>query len=284
MWNRWLACCLESGRSAVQSLDVRGKDYDFCDTIMATLTPATDALFADIGSEHGESLFEFLEDVQFWIKDRGGRYVRANRALFTNYGFSDAAAIIGKTDHELFPPHLATQYEQDDREVLAGRPVRDRIELVARPDHSTGWHVTNKIPLRSRTGQVIATAGITRDLTLHSTSGAAFNTLQPVIEHIRTHLDQPLQKPRLARLLGLSIRSLERRFVAASGLSLLTYQRTLRMHRACQQLVSTQMPITTIALGIGYGDHSHFTREFGKRFGVSPRIYRQRWYRGEDLA
>lgn len=266
----------EHGDGEYAVLDGDVADYAVCD--MAGPTDLWQNLLAELGPEHGEALFDHLDNVQFWIKDRVGRYLRVNRALLLNYGFSDASAILGKTDQELFPPHLASRYVEDDRAALAGRPVHDRIELVARPDHSTGWHVTNKIPLRARSGRVVATAGITRDLNLHSASGEAFSTLQPVFAQLRAEFDQPLRKTQLAALLGQSVRSLERRFLAACGLSLLAYQRRLRLHHACQLLVTTHEPITAVALASGYSDHSHFTREFRKAFGVAPRLYRQRWY------
>jgi AraC-like DNA-binding protein len=100
-----------------------------------------------------------------------------------------------------------------------------------------------------------------------------------VVERLRHDYAEPLDKPRLARLLKLSVRSLERRFVAAFGIGLLAYQRLLRMRRACQALVGGDDSITAIALSLGYGDHSHFTREFRRLYGIPPRAYRRRWSR-----
>lgn len=234
-------------------------------------------LYAVLGDEHGESLFDCLPQVQFWIKDLAGRYLRVNRALLQNYGFDDPAAMIGKTDKELMPPHLAAQYIDSDQAVLNGDIVRNRIELVARPDHSTGWHATDKIPLRSRNGKIVATAGITRDLDATAVEENQYRNLSPVVEHIRSHYTESLDKSYLAHLLRTSVRSLERRFRTAFGLSPLQYQRKLRMHRACQLLVTTDRPITSIAHDLGYSDHSHFTREFRRSHDLPPLAYRQRW-------
>lgn len=234
-------------------------------------------LYATLGDEHGEGLFDCLPQVQFWIKDRAGRYLRVNRALLQNYGFDDPAAMVGKTDEELMPPQLAAQYVRDDHAVLEGTVIRNRIELVARPDHSTGWHATDKIPLRSRNGRIIATAGITRDLDASAVEDNQFSTLGPVVDHIRAHYTEPLDKGYLAHLLRLSVRSLERRFRAAFSISPLQYQRKLRMHRACQLLVTTDRAITAIAHDLGYSDHSHFTREFRRGHDMPPLTYRQRW-------
>jgi PAS domain S-box-containing protein len=244
-------------------------------------TPA--AFRSRLGSEHGESLFESLADVQFWMKDRAGRYMRVNRALVQNYGFADAAAVIGQSDEDLFPPHLAAQFIRDDQEALAGSPVRDRIELVGHGDRSTTWHVTNKLPLRDRQGRIIGTAGITRELDATSQVGLSASILQPVVAYLRAHVEAPLSKPRLAALIGKSVRSLERRFAEVLGTSPLAYHRTLRLQRACQLLLASDAAITGIGLDLGYADHSHFTRDFSRAYGMSPRAYRRRWSRQPRL-
>jgi transcriptional regulator GlxA family with amidase domain len=167
--------------------------------------------------------------------------------------------------------------------VLEGQSVHNRIELVARPDHSTGWHATDKIPLHSRSGKIIATAGITRDLDASAVAANSHGTLGPVVDHIRKHHAKPLDKGYLAHLLHLSIRTLERRFRSAFGISPLQYQRKLRMHQACELLVTTDRAITEIAHDLGYSDHSHFTREFRRSHDLPPLAYRQRWTRTMSL-
>lgn len=240
-------------------------------------------LYEQLGHEHGEGLFDLLPDVQFWIKDLALRYVRVNQALLHNYGFSEASSMVGKTDHDLMPPHLAEQYLRDDVAVLDGQVIHHRIELVARPDHSTGWHITDKIPLRSRSGRIIATAGITRDLDASEVANTTHGTLGPVVDHLRAHFSEPIDRHYLAHLLRRSVRSVERQFRSAFGISLLQYQRKLRMHRACELLIGSDQPLTTIAYELGYSDHSHFTREFHRWHALTPHAYRQRWHRRVSL-
>lgn len=229
------------------------------------------------------ALFDGLDDVQFWIKDGEGRYQRANRALVRHYGLRDSAAVLGRRDDELFLPHLAAGYMQDDRQVLAGGTIRDRIERVAGRDGRSQWHVTQKMPLSDRHGRIVGSAGITRALDPGSALALAATELQPVLEHLHQHHAAALDKPRLARLLGRSVRSLERRFLQALGMPLLAYQRQVRMRAACDALVGGTASVTAIALSLGYADHSHFTREFRRLYGVPPRGYRQRWARRGSL-
>ncbi len=52
------------------------------------------------------------------------------------------------------------------------------------------------------------------------------------------------------------------------------YIRKKRIGLACQQLVSSKIPIKEIALETGFFDQSHFTRVFKKAIGTTPLAYR----------
>src|SRR5687768_16340114 len=100
-------------------------------------------------------LFESLEDVQFWIKNRAHRYLHVNRAFLLNYDLAEQGHVLGKTDFDLSPAFLADQFIADDEQVLAGHRVVNRIELVGGADQAPHWNVTNKLPLRDARGRII---------------------------------------------------------------------------------------------------------------------------------
>src|SRR5262249_12715703 len=110
--------------------------------------------------------------VLVWIKDRDGRYCWVNRAFLINYAMdrlqsetpADSEDVVGKTDYDLSPTFLADQYRLDDEQVLTGKRIVNRIELVGQPEGLTVWNVTNKVPLTNTDGTIIGTAGITRRL------------------------------------------------------------------------------------------------------------------------
>jgi len=58
---------------------------------------------AALGDEHGEMLFDALPGVQFFVKDRDGRYMRANKAMLAAHGFSSVEQALGRTDHDFTP-------------------------------------------------------------------------------------------------------------------------------------------------------------------------------------
>src|SRR4029079_16672448 len=81
-------------------------------------------------------LFDCVEDVLVWVKDREGRYCWVNRAFFINDSLddrrgrtgADSRVILGKTDYDLSPAYLADQFRMDDEYVLTGKRIVDRIE------------------------------------------------------------------------------------------------------------------------------------------------------------
>ena len=80
-------------------------------------------------------LFDALEDVLVWVKDRAGRYCWVNRAFLLHYAQESSSAteagspsVLGKTDYDLSPAFLADQFRLDDEYVLAGNRIINRIE------------------------------------------------------------------------------------------------------------------------------------------------------------
>ncbi len=238
-------------------------------------------------------LFDCVEDVLVWVKDREGRYRWVNRAFLLNYvmngrdhdqGDSGIESIVGKTDYDLSPAFMADQFRLDDESVLAGKRIVNRIELVGQPDGLTVWNVTNKIPLVGDDGSVIGTAGITRRLDTprkDTSPGAEFSA---VLAYLRDHYHTPITNRRLARLAHMSVRAFERKFLGSFHLTPQKYLRKLQLRMAGRALVYTGQSLAEVAVGCGFSDQSHFTREFRRHFGRTPREYRAYYTRGAGGA
>jgi len=226
-------------------------------------------------------LFDFVEDVQFWIKDRDGRYCQVNRGFLLNYSLETQEQVVGKTDYDLSPRHLADQFRQDDALVLDGEPVVNRVETVGRFDHTTCWCVTNKIALRDNRGRVVGTAGLTRPLR-EQEGEQSWPTLAlgRAIAFVRAHYAEPLSMRKLADMAHLSVRAFERQFQQNFRTSPLCYLKRLRVRMACHALVYTNQPLAKIATDNGFCDQSHFTREFHRQTYLTPGEYRRRFRSG----
>lgn len=221
-------------------------------------------------------LFDALEDVQFWVKDRAGRYCTMNRACLLNYGLNGPSQAVGLTDFDLSPPHIATQFRLDDERVLQGATIVNRIELVGRFDHTAVWCVTNKIPLRDPRGRIVGTAGVARPLQAGAgLQGGPGMGLVPALAFMREHLAGHVPNADLARACALSLRVFLRRFRAEFGLTPHAYLRRLRVRLACRPLVYSDAPLAAIATEHGFSDQSHFGREFRREIGMTPAKYRR---------
>jgi len=73
----------------------------------------------------------------------------------------------------------------------------------------------------------------------------------------------------LAEIAGMSVPSFHRHFKAATAMSPLQYQKTLRLHAARRMLVASNDASRT-AYSVGYESASQFSREYARMFGAPP--------------
>ena len=238
-------------------------------------------------------LFDYVEEVLAWVKDREGRYCWVNQAFLINFALdghrgstqADTRDVLGKTDYDLSPAFLADQFRLDDEYVLAGKPIVNRIEMVGQPGGSTVWNVTNKIPLVDLGGAVIGTAGMTRKLDSPGQAIAPGSEFGSILAYMRDHYQTTITNRQLARLAHMSVRSFERKFQASFHLTPQKYLKKLQIRMASRALMYTGQTLAEVAIGCGFSDQSHFTREFRRHFGRTPRDYRAHYARrGNDAA
>ncbi len=83
----------------------------------------------------------------------------------------------------------------------------------------------------------------------------------------------------LARQLGASERTLNRRFNAAIGEPPLRYLQSLRIELAKSLLESKRLAFDAVSERVGYGDVSTFRQLFKRETGLSPRDYQRQFAR-----
>jgi AraC-like DNA-binding protein len=221
-------------------------------------------------------LFDPIEHLQFWIKDRDGRYQWANRGFLLNYSLDRVAQAIGKTDFDLSPPEIANAFRMDDERVLNGDVIVGRTERVGRYDDCAVWCITHKVPLRDAAGKICGTAGITLPLSEGNRAEVKDEELNLVVAYIHKRLSARLTNEELAGLASMSVRAFERRFSVAFGTSPQQYIRRLRVRLASQELANSARPLKEVAAAFGFADQSHFTREFRRETSLTPAEFRRR--------
>src|SRR4030095_11384200 len=114
-------------------------------------------------------------------------------------------------------------------------------------------------------------------------SGNEIERLLPVLVHIQANLDQDLSLEVLAKRLRLSQFHFHRLFRSAVGETLKQYTQRRRLERAANRLIIHDATILDVALDSGFQSHETFSREFKRRFQVTPKSYRE-WARGKMRA
>ena len=223
-------------------------------------------------------LFDFLPEVYMYVKDRDSRFLRVNRYVCQLLGIPDAADVIGKTDFDFFPPAVATQYVQEDRRVLqSGQPLYDQVWLVPGRDGFPRWYLCNKIPLKTRNGDVCGLAGIKRPYEQSGEAPAGYARLLKVVEFVTEHYGESIEAHDLAGHVGLSVSQLQREFSRLFGISPSRYLREIRIGVARRLLETGDLGLAQISAECGFYDQSHFSRQFKDSTGLSPLAYRKRY-------
>jgi AraC family transcriptional regulator len=99
--------------------------------------------------------------------------------------------------------------------------------------------------------------------------------IRKVTAHIETNLDKSIKSGNLAALLDLSPCHFSRAFRNSFGNSPLEYVSRRRIERAQGLMLSTDAPLSQIALDCGLADQAHFSRIFRRLVGESPRAWRR---------
>jgi AraC family transcriptional regulator len=95
-----------------------------------------------------------------------------------------------------------------------------------------------------------------------------------VREYIEVHLDEKISIESVAAAIGLSMFHFARAFKQSEGVTPHDYLIRRRVKRAMELLASTDLPLSEIAVTVGFSDQSHCARRFREIVGVCPRDYR----------
>ena len=223
-------------------------------------------------------LFDFLPEVVFYAKDRRSRFVAANEAMMRSKQLVQGEDLLGKTDLDFHPPVMARAYIEEDREIMeSGKALPHQAWLVFDSDGRPGWFRSSKTPIFGDTGKVIGIAGVRYSIRTPEEQMAQFQNLLGAIRHLEENYTEGVTTPELAKLAGLSVTHFNRRFSELFRMSPNRFMMSLRVERARTLLSQSEREIGEISVETGFCDQSHFTRQFRKLTGLTPKKYREQF-------
>lgn len=98
--------------------------------------------------------------------------------------------------------------------------------------------------------------------------------LTAVLELVQQRSSEPIALSDAAACVHLSVPAFTRFFRRMTGMSFIDYLNEWRIRRACRLLETTDQRILEVALACGFGNLSHFNRQFKRRRNCTPRQYR----------
>jgi AraC family transcriptional regulator len=100
-------------------------------------------------------------------------------------------------------------------------------------------------------------------------------TMNRIVEYIDAHLHHHISLAQIASLVGHSPSHCARRFRHTEGLSLGRFVNRRRLAKALVVLRRDSIPLSQVALDLGFSSQSHFTRLFSALVGMTPAKYRK---------
>ncbi len=110
--------------------------------------------------------------------------------------------------------------------------------------------------------------GMLRQLLRHGSHGSH---VARAIRHLRENFRAPVSIPELASRVGMSPSSLHKHFKAVTSTTPLQYTKDLRLLEARRLLSEGAHTVSSAAYEVGYESPNQFSREYSRKFGVSPR-------------
>jgi AraC family transcriptional regulator of arabinose operon len=173
----------------------------------------------------------------------------------------DAAVAAGHqvTPDQVAPPGRAAEI----RDPVLATALARRCDISYRRGDALGRHQSSLC-----LEQIIY---LLRDDSREPIAGPVDQALDSIIELIRRDPTRRWTVAELAERTALSRAQFTRRFIAHAGIPPARFVIRARVERAKQLLTETDMTVTQVAATLGYTEVAHFSRQFKRQVGHSPR-------------
>jgi len=102
-----------------------------------------------------------------YFKDAQSHFITASAAQARQFGVTSAGELVGKSDFDFFTEeHARPAFEDEQKIIRTGQPMIGKIERESWKDgRGESWVLTTKMPFHDKTGAIIGTFGISKDIT-----------------------------------------------------------------------------------------------------------------------
>ncbi len=145
--------------------DVSGKQVIQCN--IRDITDRKRAEEALVKEQHEMQIIMDNLPVNIYFKDRASRFTRVSKTHALQFGLSDPAQLIGKTDFDFFTIEHAQQAYDDEQAIIQAGQTLIKEEKETWIDRPPTWALTIKMPMRDTQGNITGTFGLSTDITEH---------------------------------------------------------------------------------------------------------------------
>jgi len=181
--------------------------------------------------------------------------------------WSCEAAPVGFLSIDVAPSHLPEDLAPHSMRFLPANPALDLPRIASQLCSSDAL-------LREQTLVELILALVDREALGGARATHAAGSMERARQRLHAQLDRALTLDELAADAGINKFVLIRRFRAELGATPHQYRTLLRIEQARVQL-ARGVPLTDVALALGFADQPHFSRAFKRVLGVTPGAYAQ---------
>ncbi len=140
-----------------------------------------------------QHLMDNIKD-NIYFMDRQGRIIMINHEGAKWLGYDSPQELLGKTDLDIFTgEHGSSAFADEQRVMATGVPILGKEERETWADGHETWVSTSKMPLRSDSGEIVGTFGISRDITEHKQAEIRAEKIAEENRRFREAMENELQ-------------------------------------------------------------------------------------------
>jgi AraC-like DNA-binding protein/quercetin dioxygenase-like cupin family protein len=210
------------------------------------------------------------------VETSGGRYLLPpQQAAWIPAGLEHRTRIPHsvRTVSVFFAPDLVTTHRDAMRIIAVTPVVREMVR------HGIRWPITRSSTDYQADAYFTALAGLVTDCLEYEAPLRLPVTSDPLIAAVIEYTDHHLSDvtvDHVCRKVGISDRTLRRRFPKATGISWRTYLQQARLLYAMAMLAEPEPTVLQVATAVGFESLSAFSRGFVRITGETPSAYRRR--------